>query len=70
MKAIDDKCSRVQRSAAYEQVKQFTVEYGFHFNKIKEAELNLKLARLQLDEIKVMYERRALLMEQLRSLQS
>ena len=70
MKAIDNKCSRLQRAAAYEEVKQLNVEYDFHFNKMKESEINLKLARLQLEEIKVMYLRRELLMEQLNSLHS
>ncbi len=68
MKAIDDKCSRIQRCAAYEAVKQLSAQHDFLNSKMKETELNLKLARLQLEEIKAMYSRRALLMEQLKSL--
>jgi hypothetical protein len=70
VKAIDDKCSRLQRCAAYEEVKSLNVEYSFYVNKVKDTEVTLKLARLQLEEIKAMYLRRGLLVEQLRSLQS
>ena len=68
MKAIDDKCSRIQRCAAYEEVKQLNAQHDFFYSKMKETELNLKLALLQLEEIKAMYSRRELLMEQLISL--
>ena len=68
LKEIEVLCPPLRKCRAFEDVKRLRTEYDLLTRNTKDAEIRLQLADSVLDEVKAIWKRRSLLMEQLQLL--
>ena len=68
LKEIETLCPPIRKCKAYEEVKKLRTEHDLLMRNTKDAEIRLQLADSVLDEVKAIWKRRNLLMEQLQLL--